>query len=499
MYILTGKQNIRRKGVCTVKKIYNVIVKLGDETKRNDFQKDLAIFSDIKLHFADDKAGIRNLKKKIAADFAVLNCDNSFGFAQDSVINGSDLTAHELSKQLLGKCGLKEVEYNPETVDEFFHKVEMCIEAGREYTNDEIKQIIKDVLNENGGMSKYTHNQIAGAVFNIIRGWDVLTGPLDNPNINEIMINGTDKIFVEANGEITQLGIQFYSQQRLRNVINRMISQVGRQIDESNPIVDARLPDGSRINAVLDPVAINGPILTIRKFSREMLTMDDLIKSLDDSYDILMISNPNNPTSKIVSFEDIKKLAEACRDHKIFLIVDEMYIEFVDDYKTYTAIPLTDEFSNLAVIRSVSKFFAVPGLRFGYAVMKNPALMKLVDITVTKNNIASLSAIAASAMFKDDDYIEQGQSVIHTERSLVYLAMSTSKNIKLYKPAANFMLVRLLGDNVDSTLVADHCNQRGIIIRRCDDIRGLDNKFIRFCFMNPKQNDLMVNTILEIV
>ena len=262
-----------------MKKIYNVIVKLGDESKRNEFQKDLAVFTDIKLHFADDKAGIRNLKKKIAADFAVLNCNNSFGFAQDSVINGSDLTAHELSKQLLGKCGLKEVEYNPETVDEFFHKVEMCIEAGREYTDDEIKQIIKDVLNENGGMSKYTHNQIAGAVFNIIRGWDVLTGPLDNPNINEIMVNGTDKIFVEANGEITQLGIQFYSQQRLRNVINRMISQVGRQIDESNPIVDARLPDGSRINAVLDPVAINGPILTIRKFSREMLTMSDLIKS----------------------------------------------------------------------------------------------------------------------------------------------------------------------------------------------------------------------------
>ena len=262
-----------------MKKIYNVIVKLGDETKRNDFQKDLAVFSDIKLHFADDKAGIRNLKKKIAADFAVLNCVNSFGFADDTVIDGSDFTAHELSKQLLDRCGLKEVEYTPETVDEFFHKVEMCIEAGREYTDDEIKQIINDVLDDNGGMSKYTHNQIAGSVFNIIRGWDVLTGPLENPNISEIMVNGTDRIFIEAGGEISQLAIQFYSQQRLRNVINRMISQVGRQIDESNPIVDARLPDGSRINAVLDPVAINGPILTIRKFSRDMLTMDELIRT----------------------------------------------------------------------------------------------------------------------------------------------------------------------------------------------------------------------------
>lgn len=262
-----------------MKKIYNVIVKLSDEAKRDEFKNETAIFTDIKLHFADDKAGVKSLKKKIAADYAVLDCENTFGFAGDIIIGDDTLTAQELAQQLLEKCGLKEIGYNPETVDEFFHKVEMCIEAGREYTDDEIKQIINDVLKENGGMSRHTHNQIAGEVFNIIRGWDVLTRPLDNPNISEIMVNGTDRIFVEANGGISQLGIKFYSQQRLRNVINRMISQVGRQIDESNPIVDARLPDGSRINAVLDPVAINGPILTIRKFSREMLTMDDLIKS----------------------------------------------------------------------------------------------------------------------------------------------------------------------------------------------------------------------------
>ncbi len=262
-----------------MKKIYNVIVKLSDEANRDEFKNETAIFTDIKLHFADDKAGVKSLKKKIAADYAVLDCENTFGFAGDIIIGDDTLTAQELAQQLLEKCGLKEIEYNPETVDEFFHKVEMCIEAGREYTDDEIKQIINDVLKENGGMSRHTHNQIAGEVFNIIRGWDVLTRPLDNPNISEIMVNGTDRIFVEANGGISQLGIKFYSQQRLRNVINRMISQVGRQIDESNPIVDARLPDGSRINAVLDPVAINGPILTIRKFSREMLTMDDLIKS----------------------------------------------------------------------------------------------------------------------------------------------------------------------------------------------------------------------------
>ena len=102
-------------------------------------------------------------------------------------------------------------------------------------------------------------------------------------------------------------------------------------------------------------------------------------------------------------------------------------------------------------------------------------------------------------MFKDEEYITESQSMIHTERSLVYLAMSTSKTIKLIKPDANFMLVKLLKDDLSSSDVAKHCNQRGIIIRKCDDIRGLSDKYIRFCFMKPKQNDLMVNTILEIV
>jgi threonine-phosphate decarboxylase len=102
-------------------------------------------------------------------------------------------------------------------------------------------------------------------------------------------------------------------------------------------------------------------------------------------------------------------------------------------------------------------------------------------------------------MFNDEEYITQSVSTIHTERSLVYLAMSTSRSIHLFKPDANFMLVKLLKDDITSADVAAHASQRGIIIRKCDDIRGLSNKYIRLCFMNPKQNDLMVNTILEIV
>ena len=230
-----------------------------------------------------------------------------------------------------------------------------------------------------------------------------------------------------------------------------------------------------------------------------VLDVADLVKSLDASLDLLILGNPNNPTSKRISREDVASIAEACKSLDIFLLVDEMYVEFLDDYREVTAVPLTDEFSNLAVLRSVSKFFAVPGLRFAYAVMNNEELGQIIDLTTTKNNIATLSAIAGIDMLKDTDYIEKSRSVIHTERSLVYLAMRPCRTIKHFKPEANFMLMKLLKDDLNSSQVAEHCSLRGIMLRRCDDIRGLGDKYLRFCFMNPKQNDLMVNTILEIV
>lgn len=258
-------------------------------------------------------------------------------------------------------------------------------------------------------------------------------------------------------------------------------------------------PGPSEFENVLSAYNVEISFYDLKEEEDFKLDMDDLIAQLTDDLDLIIIANPNNPTSKKIELADIRKLTEACKEKNIFLIIDEMYIEFLDDYKKYTAVPLTEEFDNISVIRSVSKFFAVPGLRFAYAIMNNPEHKEIIDLTTTKNNIASLTAIAITDMFKDEEYITESQSMIHTERSLVYLAMSTSKTIKLIKPDANFMLVKLLKDDLSSSDVAMHCNQRGIIIRKCDDIRGLSDKYIRMCFMKPKQNDLMVNTILEIV
>lgn len=111
-----------------------------------------------------------------------------------------------------------------------------------------------------------------------ILGFGPLEPFLRDETITEIMVNGADKIFIERKGRIEHVAMTFESDEHLMRIIDRIVSPLGRRIDESSPMVDARLPDGSRVNAIIPPLALNGPTLTIRKFSRQPLTAEDLIR-----------------------------------------------------------------------------------------------------------------------------------------------------------------------------------------------------------------------------
>jgi pilus assembly protein CpaF len=110
-----------------------------------------------------------------------------------------------------------------------------------------------------------------------VLGYGPLQALLDDPELTEIMVNGPDQIFVERNGKLTLSGARFRDETQLRRVIEKIVSRVGRRIDESSPLVDARLEDGSRVNAVIPPLAVNGSSLTIRKFALDPLKVEDLI------------------------------------------------------------------------------------------------------------------------------------------------------------------------------------------------------------------------------
>ena len=229
------------------------------------------------------------------------------------------------------------------------------------------------------------------------------------------------------------------------------------------------------------------------------LDMDDFITHLSDTYDIVILGNPNNPTSQLISKADIEKLAAACKELGIALLLDEMYIEFTENYERNTAISLVNTYDNLIILRSVSKFFSVPGLRLAYAIMNNETNMTIINMTATPNSISCLTAAACTAMLEDTAYIHESHSRIITQRNLIYAAMNTNKNLRLFKPSANFALMQILKEDVTAKSLLAHCNLKGIVLRNCENFHGLDSHFVRFSIMNPMQNDLMVNTILELL
>lgn len=119
---------------------------------------------------------------------------------------------------------------------------------------------------------------IVQQVYSSIRGFGLLDAIMNDDAITEVMINGPENIFIEQNGRLMKLDKQFESQRRLEDIIQRIVGLAGREVNQANPICDTRLPDGSRVNVVLPPIALCGPTITIRKFSKEPMTIEKLIR-----------------------------------------------------------------------------------------------------------------------------------------------------------------------------------------------------------------------------
>lgn len=119
---------------------------------------------------------------------------------------------------------------------------------------------------------------IVEQVYSSIRGFGILDAIMKNDDITEVMVNGPNDIFIEKNGKLEKLNQFFESERRLEDIIQRIVGLAGREVNQANPIVDTRLPDGSRVNVVLPPVSLVGPVVTIRKFSKTPMTVDQLIR-----------------------------------------------------------------------------------------------------------------------------------------------------------------------------------------------------------------------------
>lgn len=148
-------------------------------------------------------------------------------------------------------------------------------------SDEQLMERIKDVLDRklgNASISPLERERISRMVFSSIRGLGLLDEILTDDSITEIMINGPENIFVEREGRVFRVRRKFESERHLEDIIQRIVGRAGKEVNQANPIVDTRLPDGSRVNVVLPPVSLSGPIVTIRKFSKTPMTIEQLLK-----------------------------------------------------------------------------------------------------------------------------------------------------------------------------------------------------------------------------
>ncbi|MGH6923862.1 MAG: CpaF family protein, partial [Propylenella sp.] len=143
---------------------------------------------------------------------------------------------------------------------------------------EEIRDIVNDIITvKNVVMSIAEQEELLEDICNDVLGYGPLEPLLARDDIADIMVNGADRIFIEVGGRVEETDIRFRDNSQLLNICQRIVSQVGRRVDEASPICDARLPDGSRVNVIAPPLSIDGPALTIRKFKKDKLTLDQLV------------------------------------------------------------------------------------------------------------------------------------------------------------------------------------------------------------------------------
>jgi len=144
---------------------------------------------------------------------------------------------------------------------------------------EEIRDIVNDIIAiKNFAMSISEQEELLEDICNDVLGFGPLEPLLARDEIADIMVNGARNVYIEVNGKVEQTSIRFRDNQQLLNICQRIVSQVGRRVDEASPICDARLPDGSRVNVIAPPLALDGPTLTIRKFRKDKLTLDQLVR-----------------------------------------------------------------------------------------------------------------------------------------------------------------------------------------------------------------------------
>ena len=221
---------------------------------------------------------------------------------------------------------------------------------------------------------------------------------------------------------------------------------------------------------------------------------DKLLKRLDKNIDLLFICNPNNPTGVITRKEYLENIIKKANDLNVFVAVDESFLDFIENKEDYSVMNLTEEYSNLVIIKSLTKFYAMPGLRIGFGVTENKDLLKNISRVTMSWNVNTLASVSAICGLKQDTYNKESIFYVNKEREYLYNNLKNIKSLKVFKPSVNFIFFKIDKD-IDLKM---KLLRYGILIRSCDNYIGLDDKYYRIAVRTREENEKIIGALNKV-
>lgn len=253
-------------------------------------------------------------------------------------------------------------------------------------------------------------------------------------------------------------------------------------------------PSFAEYKRALDSVGseiIHYPLLEENNYN---LDIESFLKEVPKC-DLVVICNPNNPTGSFISLENIKKINDALSEKGIKLFIDEAFIEFIRGWEDMTSVLLEDK--NIFVMRALTKFFAVPGVRLGYGITYDEEIMKKMEKYKEPWSVNSFADIAGKIMLWDKEYIEATENWIEEEKKWFYEESCKIENIKTFKTNVNFILVKLLKKN--SSVVRDEMIEKGVVVRDASNFMFLNEQYIRLAIKNRENNIKVLQALKEVM
>ena len=236
------------------------------------------------------------------------------------------------------------------------------------------------------------------------------------------------------------------------------------------------------------------PYLALETFAAELKGQDGRI--------IVFLGNPNNPDGTLLDKNHIRTLATMLKDANSLLVIDESFIDFVGNDtlqdNEYSMRSLVNEFDNIIVVHSFTKFYAVPGLRIG-AVFSNPQIIDQLNTFIPTWSVNTLAQAYTEAALNDIEYVKWTKQVLREEQHYMYNALDAIAGITVYPASANFILLHIEQEGVTADSINEALKKHNMIVRNCDSYMGLNSQWVRVAIKDHDNNVRLVDTLTDIL